>query len=199
MGTVVLTTFLSADGVMQAPGHSQEDASEGFTRGGWLVPAFADPEFGALLGPQLAAMRAILLGRRTYDIFAATWPHRPVENDPVSQAMNTLPKYVVSATLTDPTWQDTTVLGGDAVAAVSRLRTEVDGEIAIQGSGRLAQALIDHELIDEYRLLLAPVIVGSGRRLFGDTGAPIALELVDSSVTSSGFVMLCYRPAGATT
>jgi dihydrofolate reductase len=195
MGTLVLPTFISVDGVMQAPGGPGEDPSDGFRHEGWLVP-FADEDFGKMMVESIRSAAGFLLGRRTYDIFAAHWPRVPTEGDPVADALNTLPKWVASTTLTSPTWRNTTVLTGDVPAAVAKLKEQTDGTILIQGSGRLAQTLIEHDLIDEYRLLQFPVILGSGRRLFGNKTTPIALELIDTQTTSTGMLAQTYRPTG---
>lgn len=192
---LTVNTFLSLDGVMQGPGGTDEDTSGGFTRGGWLAPYF-DDEGGKFVTEVFEKVGAFLLGRRTYDIFAAYWPSHADPSDPVSNKLNTEPKYVASNTLTDPKWDPTTVLSGDVPAAVAKLKEEPGGELQVHGSGALVRSLHEHDLVDEYRLLTFPVIVGEGRRLFPDKGVATALELVESRTTPSGVAINVYRPKG---
>jgi dihydrofolate reductase len=192
---LTVTTFLSVDGVMQGPGGPDEDRSDGFVRGGWLAPHF-DEETGRFMTEVFEQVDAFLLGRRTYDIFAAYWPTAADPNDPVGNRLNTLPKYVASSTLTEPEWGPTTVLTGDVPAAVAELKQQPGRELQVHGSGALVRTLHEHDLVDEYRLLVFPVIVGEGRRLFPDRGVATGLTLVDSRTTGSGVAIHVYRTSG---
>jgi dihydrofolate reductase len=192
---LTVTTFLSVDGVMQGPGGPDEDRSGGFTRGGWLVPHF-DEDTGRFMDKVFEHVDAFLLGRRTYDIFAASWPKATDPNDPVASRLNTLPKYVASTTLTDPEWGPTTVLTADVPAAVAELKRQPGTELQVHGNGRLVRMLHEHDLVDEYRLLVFPVVVGEGRRLFPDQGVATGLSLVESRTTGSGVAIQVYRPTG---
>ncbi|MFJ8751905.1 dihydrofolate reductase family protein [Streptomyces sp. NPDC102441] len=196
MARLTLTTFVSLDGVMQAPGGTDEDTSDGFECGGWQVP-FADEDMGTFMTEVFDRSGAFLLGRRTYDIFAAYWPLVTDPQDPIAARLNTLPKHVVSTTLTDPAWENTTVVSGDVPAEVARLkeRTE-EGELQVHGSATLARSLLAHDLIDEINLLVHPVYLGGGRRLFADGGQPTAFELTGARATGSGIAIHTYRPAG---
>ena len=196
MAKLTLTTFVSLDGVMQAPGGTGEDTTGGFEYGGWVVP-FADEGMGAFADEVFDRAGAFLLGRRTYDIFAAYWPKVTDPQDPIASRLNTLPKHVVSTTLTDPAWENTTVISGDVPAEVARLKERTaEGELQVHGSGTLAQTLLAHDLIDEVNLLVFPVHLGSGRRLFPDGGQPTAFELIGARTTGSGIAIHTYRPAG---
>ena len=192
---LTVTTFLSVDGVMQGPGGPDEDRGGGFTRGGWLVPHF-DEDAGQFMDEVLDQAGAFLLGRHTYDIFAAFWPKVTDPNDPVASRLNTLPKYVASTTLTAPEWDHTTVLTGDVPAAVAELKRRPGRELQLHGSGGLVRTLHEHDLVDEYRLLVFPVIVGEGRRLFSDRGMATGLTLAESRTTGSGVTIHVYRPTG---
>ena len=192
---LTVTTFLSVDGVYQGPGGPTEDQSGGFDRGGWLVPHFDDAT-GQFMNEVFDKVDAFLLGRRTYDIFAASWPNTTDPDDPVASRLNTLPKYVVSTTLKDPEWANTTVLEGDAVAAVQELKGRDGRELQVHGSGRLVQFLLDHDLVDRLNLLVFPVIVGAGRRLFADSGIATGLALDESRTTGSGVTISVYQTTG---
>lgn len=196
MRRLIITTFLSLDGVMQGPGAPHEDRSGGFAHGGWMVP-FADEDLGRLVTAWIGQASAFLLGRGTYDIFAAHWPKVTDPNDGIARALNTLPKYVASTTLKNPAWHATTVIQGDVVQAVRALKQEGTGEIQVHGSAGLAQTLIAHDLIDEYRLWLHPVVLGSGKRLFASGAVPAALSLTATQTTSTGVVIHTYERAGA--
>jgi len=190
---VTLTTFLSLDGVMQGPGGPTEDLSGGFKQGGWMVP-YADETMGRFVTDWFEAADAFLLGRTTYEIMAAYWPLVTAE-DEVARKLNSLPKYVISKTLDEVTWNNSTLIKGDPVKEVMRLKGEAGQELQIHGSGNLAQTLIQHGLIDEYRLWFHPLVLGSGKRLFPEEGAPIALRLIEARTTSTGVVVHVYQPA----
>jgi dihydrofolate reductase len=192
---LTVTTFISVDGVYQGPGGPDEDRSGGFDRGGWLVPLF-DEETGQFMDEVFKNVDAFLLGRRTYEIFAASWPNATDPNDPVAKSLNTLPKYVASNTLKDPQWANTTVLDGDLGSAVQQLKDRDGRELQVHGSGRLIQFLLANDLADRLNLLVFPVIVGAGRRLFPDSGIATGLALEDSRRTPSGVAISVYRPSG---
>jgi dihydrofolate reductase len=189
-------THLSVDGVMQGLGGADEDRRGEFARGGWALPLF-DGEAEAFLGEVFARAGAFLFGRRTYEIFAASWGTGSWGSDQgdnaISGALNTRPKFVASTTLTDPRWADTTVVSG---AAVGALKDRPGGELQVHGSGDLVRRLLHDELVDEIILLTYPVVVGQGARLFPAAGPDAALDLVDSKVTGGGVTIHVYRPAG---
>jgi dihydrofolate reductase len=192
-------THVSVDGVMQGLGGQDEDRSDGFERGGWAIPLFAN-EAATFLDQVFDRADAFLFGRRTYEIFAGSWGTgswgADQGNNPISVALNTRPKYVASTTLTDPQWADTTVLSGDVAAAVGELKAKREGELQVHGSGTLVRWLLDNQLVDEITLLTYPVVIGQGTRLFPATGRDTALELIESRATSSGVTIQVYRPAG---
>jgi dihydrofolate reductase len=192
---LTVTTFLSVDGVYQGPGGPEEDRGDGFDRGGWLVPHF-DEATGQFIDEIFREVDAFLLGRRTYEIFAASWPNATDPNDMVAKSLNTLPKYVASSTLHDPQWANTTILEGDLVAAVQQLKERDGCELQVHGSGRLVQLLLANDLVDRLNLLVFPVIVGAGRRLFPDSGIATGLALEESRTTPSGVAISVYRPVG---
>jgi dihydrofolate reductase len=194
---LTVTTFVTLDGVMQCPGGPDEDGT-GYEYGGWSVP-YGDEDFGKFMASVFVNAEAFLLGRKTYEIFAGYWPRVTDENDPIAGQLNRLPKYVVTGTLTDLAWHNSTRLGGNVVDAVSRLKAQPGNELQVHGSGQLAQALIEHGLVDEYRLLIFPVILGTGRQLFPRTPVTAALGLADSRTTSAGVTILTLRPAGQAT
>ncbi|MEU2431616.1 dihydrofolate reductase family protein [Streptomyces sp. NPDC007861] len=196
MAKLSLTQFVTLDGVYQAPGGPKEDTRGGFTHGGWSFP-YADDDFGAFITGVFDRVGAFLLGRRTYDIFAGAWPRVTDESDPVASRLNSLPKYVVSTTLDKAEWHNSTIVSGDVAAEVARLKRELpDGELQIHGSGALARSLMAHDLIDEMHLLVYPVVLGSGLRLFADGVPPTRFDLVSSSVTGKGVAIHTYRTAG---
>jgi dihydrofolate reductase len=189
-------TMVTVDGVMQGLGGPEEDPSGGFERGGWVTHSF-DNQAMALLSQVYERAEGFLFGRRTYQIFAGSWGTWADPGDnPIWTALNTRPKYVASATLTDPRWADTTVLSGDLAAAVGELKAKPGGELQVHGSGALVRWLLANQLVDELILLVCPVVVGQGRRLFPDSGPDIALELVDSRSTPKGVTIQVYRPTG---
>jgi dihydrofolate reductase len=195
MAELTLTTFLSLDGVMQAPGGPGEDPSGGFTHGGWLVP-HADADMGATIVEIFSKADAFLLGRSTYDIFAGHWPKVTDPSDPIASKLNSLPKYVASRTKTAFSWSGTTHVK-DVVKEVAGLKERFPREVQVHGSCGLAQTLIENDLIDEYRLLTFPVVLGTGKRLFGAGAVPTTLSLVTSTSTSKGVVVSVYRRAGS--
>jgi dihydrofolate reductase len=191
------TTCVTLDGVMQGLGGPDEDRRGGFERGGWQGPVW-DSEAGAFLNKVYGRADAFLFGRRTYEIFAGYWG--AMADDPgdnvIAVALNSRPKYVASTTLTEPRWADTTVLSGDVAAAIGKLKAERDGELQVHGSGVLIRWLLDNRLVDEINLLVSPVILGQGTRLFPDTGPDVALEPVESQTTPKGITIQVYRPDG---
>lgn len=196
---LTVTTNISLDGVMQGPGGSDEDRRGGFERGGWAIPLL-DSEAADHINGVYGGATAFLFGRRTYEIFAGSWGTgswgEQQGNNPVSVALNSRPKYVVSTTLTDPQWAGTTVLKGDVAAAVRDLKARQDGELVVPGSGVLVRWLLGSNLVDRLDVLIYPVIVGQGTRLFPDTGPDRALDLVGSRVTSGGITIQTWRLAG---
>jgi dihydrofolate reductase len=192
---LVLTEFVSLDGVSQGPGSPTEDTSDGFTRGGWLVP-YLDEQFVRRTSDWLGLADGLLFGRRTYEAFARDWPQITEPNDPYTARMNSLPKYVVTSTLTEASWDPTTVLTGDAVEAVGKLKAQPGRELQIHGSARLGNALLAAGLVDTLRLVVAPTVVGSGRRLLDHPSEAVGLRLVEQEVTTSGLVVLEYEAVG---
>jgi len=196
MRKVIVSEFLTLDGVMQAPGDPNEDRSGGFDQGGWQLLYF-DEIFGKVVMDGFAATGGFLLGRRTYEIFAAYWPNQAAE-DPLAGTMNEMPKYVVSTTLTEPLgWQNSTLIRGDVPGEVAKLKDQAGKDIQVIGSGELVQTLIVHNLADEYRLMIHPIMLGSGKRLFREAGSPTRLRLVDSTPTSTGVLILTYERAAS--
>jgi dihydrofolate reductase len=190
------TTMVTVDGVMQGLGAPDEDRRGGFERGGWVAPVF-DDEAMTFLNEVYARADAFLFGRQTYEIFAGSWGTWDDPGDsPVWTALNTRPKYVASTTLTDPIWANTTVLSSDVAAAVGELKAEPGGELQVHGSGRLIRSLLGEDLVDEMNLLICPVAVGQGTRLFPEAGPDIALDLVESRSTPKGVTIQVYRPTG---
>ena len=199
---LTVNTFVTLDGVMQGPGGPEEDRTGGFDHGGWLMPV-VDDDFGRIVNGWFENADALLLGRTTYGLFAGFWPDVTDPDDPVAAALNTLPKHVVSTTLTDPTWSNTTVIDGDVVAAVTALKEQPRRELQVHGSCGLVHTLHDAGLVDEYRLIVAPVVpsfavgpVGSGKKLFADGAAPSRFELVASERTAAGCLYAVLRPSG---
>jgi dihydrofolate reductase len=193
MGRIVVTEFVSLDGVMEDPG-----GSEDFEHGGWSFEIDRGDEGDTFKLDEALAAEALLLGRVTYEGFAAAWPTRSGE---FADKFNRMPKYVVSSTLGEATWTNSTVLAGDVVDTVSTLRRELAGDIVVHGSAQLVQALVEHDLVDELRLMVFPVVLGSGKRLFGDTSGKKRLRLADSRTVGEGVAILIYERAadGAST
>ncbi len=190
------TTWVTVDGVMQGLGGPDEDRRGGFERGGWALPLFAG-EAATFLHQVYGRADAFLFGRRTYEIFAAYWGTMPDPgSNPIAGPLNTRPKYVASTTLTEPRWTDTTVLSGDVAAAVADLKAKPGGELQVHGSGALIRWLLDNRLVDELTLLVCPLVLGQGTRLFPDIGPDVALDVVESRSTSNGVTIQVYRPAG---
>jgi dihydrofolate reductase len=195
MRKLIVNEFLTLDGVMQAPGGQDEDRSGGFEHGGWQQPYF-DDVFGEAITTGLTEAGGFVLGRRTWEIFAAYWPTAPVEERSVADPLNTLPKYVASRTLSEPLgWSNSTLIAGDLAEGVRRLKSEPGKDLQLFGSGDLMQTLMGDDLIDEYRLMVHPVVLGSGARLFRDGNPRRPLTLTDSKTSTTGVLMLTYRPA----
>ena len=187
MGRIVVTEFVSLDGVMEDPG-----GAENFKHGGWSFEISRGEEGDKFKLDEAFASEALLLGRVTYEGFAEAWPSREGE---FADKFNNMPKYVISSTLGEPEWNNSTVLKGDVVEEVGKLRQEQDGDIVVHGSARLVQTLIENDLVDEFRLMVYPVVLGGGKRLFGDTSDKKPLRLVDSKVVGDGVAILIYEPA----
>jgi dihydrofolate reductase len=189
MGRIVVTEFVSLDGVMQAPGGGEE-----YAHAGWTFAIDRGEEGDRFKLDEAMATEALLLGRVTYDGFAAAWPSMQGE---FADKFNGMPKYVVSSTLQDPGWNNTTVLSGDVVDEITALREELDGDIVVHGSARLVQTLVEHGLVDELRLMVFPVVLGSGKRLFGETTDKHSLRLTDSKIVGDGVAIMVYEPKSA--
>jgi dihydrofolate reductase len=192
---LTLTTFISLDGVVQGPGGPDEDRDGGFDLGGWTVPYWSD-ELGEAMGAWFGEADAFLLGRKTYEIFAASWPKVTDPDDPIAGRLNSLPKYVASRTLGEVSWNGAELLRGDVAEAVAELKRRPGRELQVHGSGGLAQTLIEHGLVDEYRLLTYPVVLGEGKRLFGAGARPAALRRTEHRDTSTGVSIDVYEAAG---
>lgn len=193
---IVLTEFVTLDGVSQGPGSPAEDTSDGFTRGGWLVPHL-DELFVRRTSEWLDLADGLLLGRRTYEAFARDWPQITDPDDPFTERMNALPKYVVTNTLTEGSWQPTTVLRGDPIQTVGELKAQPGRELQIHGSARLGNTLLTAGLVDTLRLVVAPTVAGSGRRLLDHPSGPVGLRLAHHEVTANGLLLLQYETVGA--
>jgi dihydrofolate reductase len=190
------TTQVSVDGVMQGNGPSKEDRLAGFERDGWAMGHF-DDESMAFVDEVYQRAEAFLFGRWTYESFAGSWGTvEEMANAPIGRALNTKPKYVASNTLTEPHWANTTVLSGDLAAAIGELKAKPGGELQVHGSGALTRWLLEHDLVDEMNLLIVPVVVGQGTRLFPHSGPDLALDLVESRAFPKGVTLQVYRPAG---
>jgi len=193
MRKLIVSTFLTLDGVMQAPGGPGEDDSGGFAHGGWSVN-YWDEQMEQVMGGATSTPFDLVLGRRTYDIFAAHWPH--ATDDPGAKPFNDATKHVASRS--DPTleWSNSVLIDGDAAEGIAALRKEDGPELQVHGSGNLIQTLLRHNLVDQYRLFVFPLVIGSGKRLFSEGTIPSGLKLVDSSVSTTGVVIGTYEPAG---
>lgn len=194
MGKIVAAEFVTLDGVYQAPGGPDEDRDGGFSNGGWVVPFLSD-QFGQYVLETVLNADAFLFGRKTYDIFVASWPLTP-DDDPVGAKFNGSPKYVASNTLTSSDWAGTTILSGDVAAEIAKLKSQVSGEIQLAGSGNLIQTLLENDLIDEFNLIVFPVVVSAGKRLFGDGTLPRTLKLVKTQPFDTGVIASVYARAG---
>jgi dihydrofolate reductase len=196
MRKVIVNEFLSLDGVAQAPGGADEDTSGGFSHGGWHMGYMEDEPTQQWVLRSIVEAGGFLLGRRTYEIFAAYWPNAPEEEQVIAEPLNTKPKYVQSTTLAEPlAWENSTLLEGDVAAAVGALKHEDGGDLHVIGSTVLVQTLLEHELVDELRLMIDPVLLGGGKRIFRDDGALRGLRLLDGQVTDKGAFLATYAPA----
>lgn len=195
MRKMIVNEFLSLDGVAQAPGGEDEDTSGGFQHGGWSFEYF-DESARKWVVEGLTSAGGFVLGRRTYETFAAYWPNAPEEEQVLAEPLNTQPKYVASTTLTEPlAWENSTVLDGDVAAAVAALKQGDEADLQVIGSTQLVKTLIQHDLVDEFRVMIDPLLLGGGKRIFPDDGERRALRLVESEVTATGAILASYAPA----
>ena len=194
MRKLSVNTFASLDGVMQAPGGPEEDPSGGFTHGGWSVN-YWDDTMGKVMDEYMGKPFELLLGRKTYEIFAAHWPH--VTDEPAADALNAAQKHVASRTLDKVEWQKSTLIDGDVATYVRKLKEQDGPEIQVHGSSDLIQTLLEHDLVDELRVWTFPVLLGGGKRLFGEGTTPGGLKMIDSKTSSTGVVISIYERAGA--
>jgi dihydrofolate reductase len=193
MRKLIVNEFLSLDGVMQAPGSPDEDREGGFAHGGWQIPYF-DEVFGKVAAEGIAEAGAYLFGRKTYQTMAAFWPSQP-DDDMFAATLNGLPKYVASTTLSEPLeWDNSTLLQSDVAKAVAELKEQNGKDIVVLGSGELVQTLIENDLVDEFGLMIHPVVLGSGKRLFLDGNPKRALRLIRSTTSTTGVVIASYAP-----
>ena len=193
MRKLIVSTFLTLDGVMQAPGGPEEDEAGNFAHGGWSVNYF-DEQVAQFMGEAMSVPFDLVLGRKTYDIMAAHWPHAPEEESP--EVMNDATKYVASRGRPTLGWSNSVLIEGDAAEGIAALKQEDGPELQVHGSGNLIQTLMRHGLVDQYRLLIFPVVIGSGKRLFSEGTIPSGLKLVDSKVSTTGVVIGTYELAG---
>ena len=193
---IVLSQFMSLDGVVQAPGGKEEDTDGGFRHGGWSFRWFDQDAMGAAIDEALQSTEALLFGRRTWRVMADAWPGRA--GDPFADRMNDLPKYVASRSLSeaDMEWNSELLPKDDVLGAIRRLREQGSGDMQVMGSASMARQLVENDLVDEYRLMIEPVILGGGKRIFSDDGAMRPLELVSTSTSGTGVHIAVYRPAG---
>jgi len=192
---LVVQADLTLDGVMQSPGLPEEDRSGGFDHGGWLVP-YADDVFQEMRGDSIRAADGLLLGRKTYEIFAGYWPRITDPDNEIATMLNTMPKHVASRTLDTVEWNNSRLIKGDVAEAVGKLKSQPGRELQVYGSIDLAQTLMRHDLVDEYRLSFAPLVLGTGKRLFLEGAVPAAMRLTDTKKTSTGLVSHTYERAG---
>ena len=192
MSKLVILEYVSLDGVIQAPGHAGEDPAGGFEHGGWTGPFMRDHR--RYVAESFYAAEAFLLGRLTYEIFAAYWPTVTNPGDEIAHLLNSRPKYVASTSPLDPAWDQTTVLGADIAAEVTTLKAQPGRELLVVGSAELAQTLMKCGLVDEYRLMLHPIVLGGGKKLFRDGAALTPMQLIDVKASTTGLVLLTYRP-----
>jgi dihydrofolate reductase len=191
MSKIVVINHLTLDGVMQAPGRPDEDPRGGFEHGGWAIPR-NDDVMGRVMGEGMGRGGSLLLGRFTYEAFYAFWPHQT--DNPYTEVLNSTQKFVASTTLSEPLpWMNSTLLEGDIAEAVGKLKDQTGKDIVVLGSGELIQSLMQHDLVDEYLLMIHPVVLGSGRRLFRDGAPPADLRLVDGVTTTTGVVIARYQ------
>jgi dihydrofolate reductase len=197
MRKLIVTEWMTLDGVVQAPGSAGEDTAGGFEHGGWH-PRYFDGASQQWVLENITGAGGFLFGRRTYESFASHWPNASQEEQPLAQPLNKLPKYVASTTLTEPLgWQNSTLLRGDVAAAVAALKQEDSADLLVIGSTELVHTLIEHDLVDEFRLMVDPVVAGGGKRIFRDDGVLRPLHLVSSQATATGAILVTYAPAGA--
>jgi len=195
MRRLIVQEWVSLDGVVQAPGSPNEDKSGGFRHGGWHLRYFDEMSRNWVVA-NLTEAGGYLFGRRTYENFAGHWPNASAEEQVLAQPLNTKPKYVASTTLAEPlAWQNSTLLKGDVSAAVAALKQKDGGDLLVIGSAKLLQSLVDHDLVDEFRLMIDPLVVGGGKRVFGNDGVLRQLRLVESRVTTTGAILATYAPA----
>lgn len=193
MRKLVVSTFITLDGVMQAPGGPKEDPTGGFNYGGWTFN-YWDDMMGQVMDGYMAKPFELLLGRKTYEIFAAHWPY--IKDDPTADKLNSAKKYVISRTLNEVSWNNSTLLTGNVEQAIRNLKEQKGPEIQVHGSGNLIQTLLKNDLLDEFRLWIFPVTIGKGKRLFGEGTQPAGLKLIDSKTSSTGVIIATYEPAG---
>ena len=194
MRKLIVLSFITLDGVMQAPVGPQEDPTGGFKYGGW-VPGYLDDFLGGVIGEQMAKPFDLLLGRKTYEIFAAYWPYAK-SDDPIAVKFNGAKKYVASTTLEKLDWSNSELIKGDVVQEIKKLKQQNGPELQVYGSGNLIQTLLKHDLIDEFRLKIFPITLGTGKRLFSDGTIPAGLKLIDSRTSTTGVIVANYERAG---
>lgn len=193
MRKIIVSEFLTLDGVMQAPGSPDEDRSGGFNHGGWQMPYF-DDIFAKAIIEGLTGAGGFVVGRKTYEIFAAYWPTAPAEVQAFAEPLNNLPKFVASKTMREPlAWNNSTLIAGDVVKEVAKLKRQSGNDLRVIGSGELVQTLMKHDLVDEYDLMIHPLVLGSGKHLFREGGSKQTLKLLDFKTTSKGVTILKYK------